>query len=80
MMNVAISAIVEDLNTTVSGVQAAITIYALVMASFMLLGDIYGMKKTFIIGMIFYGIGTLTAALTPSLGILILGWSIIFAF
>jgi len=81
MMNVAISAIVEDLNTTVSGVQAAITIYAMVMASFMLLGgklgDIYGMKKTFIVGMIFYGIGTLTAALTPNLAILILGWSII---
>jgi MFS family permease len=81
MMNVAISAIVEDLNTTVSGVQAAITIYALVMASFMLLGgklgDIYGMKKTFIIGMILYGIGTITAALTPNLAILILGWSII---
>ena len=81
MMNVAISAIVEDLNTTVSGVQAAITIYALVMASFLLLGgklgDIYGMKKTFIIGMILYGIGTLTAALTPNLAVLILGWSII---
>ncbi|NHZ72493.1 MAG: MFS transporter, partial [Aquificales bacterium] len=81
MMNVAISAIVEDLGTTVSGVQAAITIYALVMASFMLLGgklgDIYGMKKTFIVGMIFYGIGTITAALTPNLAILILGWSVI---
>ena len=81
MMNVAISAIVEDLNTTVSSVQAAITIYALVMASFMLLGgklgDIYGMKKTFVIGMVFYGIGTLTAALTPSIAILILGWSVI---
>ena len=81
MMNVAISAIVEDLGTTVSGVQAAITIYALVMASFMLLGgklgDIYGMKKTFIIGMVFYGIGTITAALTPSLAVLILGWSVI---
>ena len=81
MMNVAISAIVEDLDTTVSGVQAAITIYALVMASFMLLGgklgDIYGMKKTFIVGMVLYGIGTLTAALTPSLDILILGWSVI---
>ena len=81
MMNVAISAIVEDLDTTVSAVQSAITIYALVMASFMLLGgklgDIYGMKKTFIIGMIFYGIGTLTAALTPNIAVLILGWSII---
>lgn len=81
MMNVAISAIVEDLDTSVSAVQTAITIYALVMASFMLLGgklgDIYGMKKTFVIGMIFYGIGTLTAALTPSVSILILGWSII---
>ena len=81
MMNVAISAIVNDLGTTVSGVQSAITIYALVMAAFMLLGgklgDIYGMKKTFVVGMIFYGIGTLTAALTPNLVILIIGWSVI---
>jgi MFS family permease len=72
---------VAELDTTISGVQAAITIYALVMASFMLLGgklgDIYGMKKTFIVGMVFYGIGTLTAALTPNLAILILGWSVI---
>ncbi len=84
MMNVAISAIVKDLQTTVQGVQAAIAVYALVMGAFMImggkLGDIYGMKKTFIIGMIAYGIGTITAAITPNLAILTLGWSIIEGF
>ena len=58
-MNVSISALVEDLNTTVSGIQAAISIYALVMAAFILIGgklaDIVGKKRIFIIGLIIYG-------------------------
>lgn len=62
IMNVSISALVEDLNTTVSGIQAAISIYALVMASFMLIGgklaDIAGKKRIFIIGLGIYGMGT----------------------
>ena len=59
IMNVSISALVEDLNTTVGGVQAAISIYALVMASFILIGgklaDIVGKKRTFIVGLILTG-------------------------
>ncbi|MGI9529545.1 MAG: MFS transporter [Acidimicrobiia bacterium] len=81
IMNVSISALVEDLGTTVGGVQAAITLYTLTMAAFMLtggkLGDIWGSKRAFRIGLIIYGIGTIITALAPSLGFIILGWSIL---
>ena len=79
IMNVSISALVEDLNTTVGGVQAAITLYTLTMAAFMLtggkLGDIWGSKRAFRIGLIIYGIGTTLTALAPNLLVLIIGWS-----
>ncbi|MDX1413274.1 MAG: MFS transporter [Candidatus Promineifilaceae bacterium] len=79
IMNVSISALVVDLNTTVSGVQAAISIYALVMAAFMLIGgklaDIGGQKRLFIIGLIIYSIGTTIASFSSSLGMLVVGWS-----
>jgi MFS family permease len=81
IMNVSISNLVVDLNTTVSGVQAAISIYALVMAAFMLIGgklaDIFGPKRIFIIGLIVYSIGTTIASFSTSLGMLIIGWSIL---
>lgn len=81
IMNVSISALIVDLDTTVSGIQGAISIYALVMASFILiggkLGDILGKKKTFLIGTVLFGIGTLTASMSSNLGALILGWSIV---
>jgi MFS family permease len=81
IMNVSISALVVDLNTTVSGIQAAISLYALVMASFMLIGgklaDIVGKKRIFLIGLVIFGIGTTTASFANSLAILIIGWSIL---
>ena len=81
LMNVSISALVEDLDTTVGGVQTAITLYTLTMASFMLtggkLGDIWGSKRAFRIGLVIYGIGTTMTALAPTLGFVILGWSIL---
>ncbi len=84
MINVAIPAIVGELKTTVQGVQAAISLYALVMAAFMLAGgkfaDVYGMKKMFVMGSVLYGIGALTAALAPNLGVLVIGWSIVEGF
>jgi len=84
MINVAIPAIVKELKTTVPGVQAAISYYALVMAAFMLAGgkfaDVYGMKRLFVIGSIIYGVGAITAALAPSLGVLIIGWSVVEGF
>jgi EmrB/QacA subfamily drug resistance transporter len=81
IMNVSISALVEDLGTTVGAVQTAITLYTLTMAAFMLtggkLGDIWGSKRAFRIGLIIYGIGTVITALAPSIGFIILGWSIL---
>jgi MFS family permease len=79
VMNVSISQITADLNTSIQGVQAAITLYALVMAALMLtgakLGDIYGRNRMFAIGLAVYGVGSLTTALSPSLPVLLIGWS-----
>jgi MFS family permease len=79
VMNVSISQIVKDLDTTVQGVQLAITAYTLVMAAFMLagarLGDILGRDRAFALGLAIYGLGSLTTAVSPSLGVLLVGWS-----
>jgi len=79
VMNVAISQIVEDLDTTIQGVQTAITMYTLVMAAFMLLGaklgDIFGRNRAFALGLAIYGAGSLTTALSPNLAVLLVGWS-----
>lgn len=81
MLNVSIKNIVQDLDTNIKSVQWAITIYALVMASLMLLGgkigDLYGRKKAFIVGASIYGLGTLLAALSPNITVLIISWSLI---
>ena len=81
VMNVSISQIVEDLDTTIQGVQLAITAYTLVMAALMLagakLGDILGRERTFVLGLVIYGVGSLTTALSPNLTVLLIGWSLI---
>ncbi len=81
VMNVSISQIVEDLDTTIQGVQGAITAYTLVMAAFMLvgakLGDILGRDRAFAIGLAVYGIGSLTTSLSPNLTVLLFGWSLV---
>ena len=79
VMNVSISQIVDDLNTTVTGVQSAITMYTLVMAAFMLvgakLGDILGRDRAFGLGLAVYGLGSLITSLSPNLTVLLIGWS-----
>jgi MFS family permease len=81
VMNVSISQIVADLDTTIEGVQLAITAYTLVMAALMLagakLGDILGRDRTFAIGLAIYGVGSLTTALSPNLTVLLVGWSLV---
>ena len=81
MINVSIKNVVTDLNTDIKSVQWAITIYSLIMAAFMLIGgrigDLYGRKKAFILGAIIYGVGTLLAAVSPNITVLIVGWSLI---
>ena len=81
VMNVSISQIVDDLDTTIQGVQLAITAYTLVMAALMLagakLGDILGRDRTFALGLAIYGLGSLTTALSPNLAVLLVGWSLV---
>jgi MFS family permease len=81
VMNVSITQVAKDLNTTIVGLQTAITMYTLVMAAFMLLGgklgDKWGAKRAFWIGLLVYGLGSLTTALSPTLGVLLVGWSLI---
>ena len=80
-MNVAISNIANDLGTTVHGVQIAITIFTLTMAALMIPGskltDIWGRKFCFMLGLTVYGLGALIAAITPALGLLIFGYSLL---
>ena len=84
VMNVSITQVAADLNTTVVGLQTAITMYTLVMAAFMLLGgklgDRWGAKRAFIVGLLVYGLGSMTTALSQSLGMLLVGWSFIEGF
>ena len=79
-MNVMISDISRDLNTTVKGVQTAITLFLLIMAILMIpcskLTDRWGRKRCLVGGLILYGIGTVLSAIAPGLGILILGNSV----
>src|SRR4051794_15674704 len=80
-MNVALSEIVDDLDTTLTGMQAAIALYAVVMAAFMITGaklaDRWGRRRTFMIGTLVYGIGSGITALSPSVAWLVFGWSLI---
>ena len=79
-MNVMINDISEDLNTTVKGVQTAITLFLLIMAILMIpgskLSDKWGRKRCFTMGLVLYGIGALLSAVSPNLGVLILGNSV----
>ncbi|MCX6728150.1 MAG: MFS transporter [Candidatus Saccharibacteria bacterium] len=81
VMNVSISAVVKDLNTTVSAMQGAITFYTLTMAALMLLGgklgDVWGRKRALVIGAMVYALGSLITALSQTFAQLFVGWSII---
>jgi EmrB/QacA subfamily drug resistance transporter len=81
VMNVSIKSVANDLGTTVSGIQTAITLYTLVMAAFMItggkIGALIGRRKAFAIGLVIYGCGSLTTAIAPNLTVLIIGWSVL---
>src|SRR5258706_2588319 len=80
-MNVAITAIATDLGTTVAGVQTAITLFTLVMAALMIPGskltDIWGRKRSFIVGLIIYAAGGMLALASTGLTLLITSYSLI---
>ncbi|MGW4685068.1 MFS transporter [Streptomyces sp. NPDC004244] len=81
VMNVSIASVAEDVGTTVTGIQGAITAYTLVMAMCMIpggkVGVLIGRKRAFMIGCAVYGCGSLTTALAPDLTVLLLGWSLL---
>jgi EmrB/QacA subfamily drug resistance transporter len=81
LMNVSISAVVRDLDTTVSGVQAAIALEALVSAAFILIGgkvgDLIGRKRAYVIGLLGYAVGASAMALAQSLTAIIVFWAIL---
>lgn len=81
VMNVSIATVAADLGTTVTGIQTAITLYTLVMASLMItggkIGKILSSKRAFAIGCVVYGAGSLTTSLAPNLTVLLIGWSLL---
>ena len=81
LMNVSISAVVKDLDTTVSGVQSAIALEALVSAAFILIsskvGDLIGRKRAYVLGLLAYAIGALAMTLAQSLTAVIIFWALL---
>ena len=81
LMNVSISAVVRDLDTTASGVQSAIALEALVSAAFILInskvGDLIGRKRAYVLGLLAYAIGALAMTLAQSLAAIVVFWALI---
>src|SRR5207248_6815510 len=81
VMNVSIATVANDVGTTVTGIQGAITAYTLVMASLMIIGAkigaMIGRKRAFSIGCVIYAAGSLTTSLAPNLPVLLFGWSLL---
>ena len=81
LMNVSISAVIEDLDTTASGVQSAIALEALVSAAFILInskvGDLIGRKRAYVLGLLAYAVGALAMTLAQSLTAIVIFWAII---
>src|SRR6195256_4359715 len=81
LMNVSIAAVVHDLGTTVSSVQSAIALEALVSAAFILIGskvgDLIGRKRAYVLGLLGYAVGALAMALAQNLTAIIIFWAIV---
>src|SRR3954469_22205497 len=81
LMNVSISAVVDDLHTTVSGVQGAIALEALVSAAFILIGgktgDLIGRKRAYVLGLLAYAVGAIAMTLAQGLTAIIVFWAVI---
>ncbi len=81
VMNVAISQLVADFDTTVTTIQTVIALYALVMAGLMLtggkMGDLWGRRRAFAIGLCIYGAGSALTAASWNVPSLTLGWSVL---
>ncbi|MFC4604980.1 MFS transporter [Rhodococcus kronopolitis] len=81
VMNVSMATVAADVGTTITGIQTAITLYTLVMATLMItggkVGAILGRRRAFGLGLVIYAAGSLTTALAPNLTVLLIGWSLL---
>ncbi|MEV1134782.1 MFS transporter [Rhodococcus coprophilus] len=81
VMNVSMATVAQDVGTTVTGIQTAITLYTLVMASTMItggkVGTILGRRRALAIGLMVYGVGSFVTGLAPNLAVLLVGWSLL---
>src|SRR3954453_9373911 len=81
LMNVSISAVVDDLDTTVSGVQSAIALEALVSAAFILINskvaDLIGRKRAYVVGLLAYAVGAAAMTVAQGLTAIIVFWAIV---
>ena len=81
LMNVSISSVVEDLDATVSGVQSTIALEALVSATFILIGskigDLFGRKRAYVLGLLGYAAGALSMAFAQNLTTIVFCWAIL---
>ena len=81
VMNVSMATVANDLNTTVTGLQTAITLYTLVMATLMItggkIGSLIGRRRAFAIGCVIYGLGSFVTGISPNLPTMIIGWSVL---
>ena len=81
VMNVSISQLVADFDTTVSSIQAVITLYSLVMAALMIaggkVGDIVGRRRVLVIGLMLFAAGSALTTVSWSVASLALGWSVL---
>ena len=81
LMNVSISAVVDDLDTDVSSVQSAIALEALVSAAFILIGskigDLFGRKRAYVLGLLGYAVGALSMAVAQSVTVIIIFWAVV---
>jgi MFS family permease len=81
LMNVSISAVVKDLNTTVSRLQSTIALEALISASFILInskiGDLIGRKRAYVIGLLAYALGALSMVFSQNLTTIIIFWAVL---
>jgi MFS family permease len=80
-VNVSIATVAEDVGTTVTGIQSAITLYTLVMAALMItgakIGAMIGRKRALSIGLVIYMCGSGITAIAPNLPVLLFGWSLL---
>ena len=81
VMNVSMATVANDVGTSITGIQTAITLYTLVMATLMItggkIGSMIGRRRAFAIGCVIYGTGSLVTGLAPNLPMLLIGWSLL---